>query len=64
MEGYGIPFGIEQYKEMASMQTKLKGKATINLNNHPYISRVFRGYHTETVDTRYTRGGGNDTDAK
>ncbi|WP_404472094.1 hypothetical protein LG301_15720 [Vreelandella venusta] len=64
IEGYGVPFGIEQYEEMASMLVKLKGKAIISLNDHPDIRRIFAEYHIETTDIRYTVGGGKGSDAK
>lgn len=63
-EGYGVPFDIEQYEEMASMLAKLKGKAIISLNDHPDIRRIFADYHIETTDIRYTVGGGKGSDAK
>lgn len=63
-EGYGAPFGIEQYEEMASILAKLKGKAIISLNDHPDIRRIFADYHIETTDIRYTVGGDKGSDAK
>jgi DNA adenine methylase len=63
-EGYGVPFGIEQYEEMACMLAKLKGKAIISLNDHPDIRRIFADYHLETTDIRYTVGDGKGSDTK
>ena len=63
-EGYGVPFGIEQYEEMASMLARLKGKAIISLNAHPDIRQIFSDYHIETTDIRYTVGGGKGSEAK
>jgi len=63
-EGYGVPFGFEQYEEMAKMIGEIKGKAIISLNDHPDIRRVFSGYHMETTDIKYTVGGGKGTEAK
>ncbi|MEM8310105.1 DNA adenine methylase, partial [Morganella morganii] len=44
-EGYGVPFGFEQYLEMAEMLKRLKGKAIISLNDPPDIRRCFTAYH-------------------
>ncbi|HGT3233084.1 TPA: DNA adenine methylase [Pseudomonas aeruginosa] len=63
-EGYGVPFGFEQYLEMAEMLKRLKGKAIISLNDHPDIRRCFADYHIETTDIRYTVGGGKGSDAR
>lgn len=43
---------------MARLLGEIKGKAIINLNDHPDIRRVFTGYHIETTDIKYTVGGG------
>ncbi|HEK0227397.1 TPA: DNA adenine methylase [Pseudomonas aeruginosa] len=63
-EGYGVPFGFEQYLEMAEMLKRLKGKAIISLNDHPDIRRCFTDYHIEATDIRYTVGGGKGSDAR
>ena len=63
-EGYGVPFGFEQYEEMAAMLKQLKGKAIISLNDHPDIRRCFADFHIETTDIKYTVGGGKGNDAK
>ncbi|WIX31259.1 DNA adenine methylase [Salinicola sp. JS01] len=62
-EGYGVPFGIEEYEQMADILGKLKGKAIISLNDHPDIRRVFANYHIESTDIRYTVGGGKGQEA-
>jgi hypothetical protein len=36
----------------------LKGNAIVGLNDHPDIRRAFDGYYIETVDVKYTVGGG------
>lgn len=63
-EGYGVPFGFEQYLEMAEMLKRLKGKAIISLNDHQDIRRCFTDYHIEATDIRYTVGGGKGSDAR
>ncbi|MGE8163016.1 DNA adenine methylase [Paraburkholderia sp. NPDC080076] len=57
-EGYGVPFPYEEYVAMAARLRALKGKAIISLNDHPAIRQAFDGFHIETVDIKYTVGGG------
>lgn len=57
-EGYGVPFGFEQYEQMAEVLGQIKGKAIVSLNDHPDIRRVFGRYHIESTDITYTVGGG------
>ncbi len=57
-EGYGVPFAFSEYEEMAKRLRTIKGRAIVSLNDHPDIRRAFEGFHIETVDIRYTVGGG------
>ncbi|ASL45143.1 Modification methylase DpnIIA [Burkholderia sp. AD24] len=57
-EGYGVPFAFGEYEEMAKRLRTIKGRAIVSLNDHPDIRRAFEGFHIETVDIRYTVGGG------
>lgn len=63
-EGYGVDFGFEQYELMAVMMKEIKGKAIISLNDHPDIRRVFKDFHIETTDIKYTVGGGKGSQAR
>lgn len=63
-EGYGVPFGFEQYRGLARLLCELKGKAIISLNDHSAIRECFAAYHIEATDTRYAVGGGKGSDAK
>lgn len=63
-EGYGVPFGFEQYEQMAEMLGQIKGKAIVSLNDHPDIRRVFGRYHIESTDITYTVGGGKGSEAR
>nr|WP_019366056.1 DNA adenine methylase [Pseudomonas luteola] len=62
-EGYGVPFGFEQFEEMARVLGQLKGKAIISLNDHPAIREVFSAYHIERTELKYTVGGGGKSPA-
>ncbi|WP_373388984.1 DNA adenine methylase [Pseudomonas alcaligenes] len=63
-EGYGVPFGFEQYEEMAEVLGQIKGKAIVSLNDHPDIRRVFGRYQIESTDITYTVGGGKGSEAR
>lgn len=63
-EGYGVPFGFEQYEQMALILKHLKGKAIVSLNDHPQIREAFTGFHMESTDIKYTVGGGSGSDAR
>lgn len=56
-EGYGVPFALEQYVEMAKVMRSLKGRAVVSLNDHADMREVFAGFATETLDITYTVGG-------
>ena len=59
-EGYGVPFGFEQYEEMAELVKTCKGKAMISINDHPDIRRVFDGLEMiDDLDIRYSVGNNN-----
>jgi DNA adenine methylase len=63
-EGYGVPFPYEEYIAMATRLRTLKGKAIVSLNDHPAIRRAFDAFHIETVDIKYTVGGGGKEAAR
>ncbi|MEO6917550.1 MAG: DNA adenine methylase [Collimonas sp.] len=52
-EGYGVPFGFEQYEEMASFMRTCKGKVMVSINDHPDIRQVFAGFHMMGLDIKY-----------
>lgn len=56
-QGYGVPFGIEQYQAMAGLARDMKGKAIISVNDHPDMREVFTGLDICTISTIYTVGG-------
>lgn len=49
---------------MATVLSKLKGKAIISLNDHPDIRRIFADYHIKSTDIRYTVGGSKGSEAR
>jgi len=57
-EGYGVPFGWDQYEAMASTLRTLKGRAILTINDHPAIRALFDWLHHDMVPIRHTIGGG------
>ncbi|RAP70027.1 D12 class N6 adenine-specific DNA methyltransferase family protein [Candidatus Erwinia dacicola] len=58
-QGYGVPFGLEQYDAMAELASRCKGKMIISVNDHPDMRRVFEGLEMTSVNTTYSVGGNN-----
>ncbi|WP_322104045.1 DNA adenine methylase [Paraburkholderia sp. J41] len=56
-EGYGVPFGIEQYELMAAVMTEIKGRAILTVNDHPAMRQIFSGLDFERTEIQYTVGG-------
>jgi DNA adenine methylase len=58
VEGYGVPFGIEQYHRMAEIMRTMKGKAILTINDHPDMREIFGDFTMKQVEINYTVGGG------
>ena len=58
VEGYGVPFGLEQYESLATTMRGLQGRALLTINDHPEMRRVFAGFRSVRLQTRYTIGAG------
>jgi DNA adenine methylase len=56
-EGYGVPFGIEEYEKIAQAMKAMKGGAILTINDHPDMRRIFSDFAMEIVDINYTIGG-------
>ncbi len=54
--GYGVDFGFENYERMAEFMRRCKGKVMVSINDHPDIREVFKGFHLEEVNIRYSVG--------
>lgn len=63
-EGYGQPFGIEQYDQMVEVLAKLKGRAILTINDHPDMRKRFDRFPGKTVGITYKIGGGKGADRK
>lgn len=55
-EGYGVPFGFEQYEAMAETMRSCKGKVMVSINDHPDIRRAFDGFHMHELGIKYSVG--------
>lgn len=55
-EGYGVPFGLDQYQALAAALASLKGRALLTINDHPDMRKVFAGFRLKRLTTRYTIG--------
>lgn len=61
-EGYGVPFEFSNYTEMAELMRTCKGKVIVSINDHPEIREAFKGLPMNTVDIKYSVGGGGKSD--
>lgn len=57
-EGYGVDFEFDNYARMADLAKSCKGKFVISVNDIPEMRMVFDGLVIESVDIKYTVGGG------
>ncbi|MCT9015069.1 DNA adenine methylase [Cupriavidus gilardii] len=53
-EGYGVPFGFENYVEMSEMMRTCKGRVMVSINDHPDIRAAFDGHHMMELDIKYS----------
>ncbi len=56
-EGYGVPFGLEQYDRMAELARTIQGKMIVSVNDIPEMRRAFAGLTLHEVGVTYTVGG-------
>ena len=57
-EGYGVPFTIDQYNDMAELMRSVKGRVVLSINAHPDMGNVFADFESRKVTLSYTVGGG------
>jgi len=63
-EGYGVPFGLDQYSRMAELGRSIQGKMIISVNDIPEMREAFEGFTMESVSIRYAVGGTQGRDEK
>lgn len=54
VEGYGVPFGFEQYEQMAEVMRTCGGKMMVSINDHPDIRRAFDGLVMHDLGIKYS----------
>ncbi|MRR56974.1 MAG: DNA adenine methylase [Deltaproteobacteria bacterium] len=57
-EGYGIKYGLDEYRQLAELMGRMKGKAVLSINDHPQMREIFRAFRMKPVSVDYTVGGG------
>lgn len=55
-EGYGVPFGLDQYDAMAELLRTMAGRAIVTVNDVPEMRAAFAGLTMERVAITYTVG--------
>lgn len=55
-EGYGVPFGLEQYTLLADKMRSMKGKSLLTVNDVEPMRKVFKGFQTKRVSITYSVG--------
>lgn len=48
-EGYGVPFELEEYRNLAAAMRVLKGKAVLSVNDVPEMRQAFSGLRLKSV---------------
>lgn len=63
-EGYGVDFPMSEYFRMAELAKSIKGKMVISVNDIPEMREVFAGLEMQSLDHKYSVGGGKRTPAR
>ncbi len=59
-EGYGLPFGFEEYEQIAKIMRTCKGKVMLSINDHPDMRTVFKEFRMIGLDIVYETGHSNN----
>ena len=55
-EGYGVPFGFEQYEQLAQMMGQTKARVMLSINDHPDIRACFKDFQQQELSIKYSTG--------
>lgn len=58
-EGYGGPFELAEYEQLAEAMARLSGRSILTINDHPEMRRIFDRFPARTVSIQHTIGGGH-----
>ncbi|MBN2711363.1 MAG: DNA adenine methylase [Planctomycetes bacterium] len=61
---YKERFSIEDHLRLENTLAGIKGTAIVSLNDHPQVRGIYRQWHIEEVETKYTIGKTTDRDEK
>lgn len=62
--GYGVEFGLEQYRHMADLARTMQGRMVISVNDIPEMNEAFAGLPTQRVDLSYSVAGARKSGKK
>ena len=54
--GYGVPFGLEQYQQLAALARSIHGRMIISINDVPDMRQTFAGLQQQRVEITYSVG--------
>lgn len=55
--GYGVPFDLAQYEQLAAAMAGARGVVVLTINDHPTMREVFGAFEQRDVAIDYTIGG-------
>ena len=54
--GYAVPFGHQDYLDLAAVLSSIKGRFVLSLNDHPKVREIFASHRIKTVSLKYSAG--------
>ncbi len=63
-EGYGVPFALDEYKQLAARMRTCAGRVMLSINDHADMRRVFDGFWTERIGITYSFGNCRTTERR
>lgn len=55
-QGYGTDFGLDQHQALASVLTRLRGRAILSINDHPAMRETYGAFRRRRLSTTYVMG--------
>lgn len=62
--GYAVPFGFEQYEQLAVAIKSMKGRALLTVNDHPDMRSVFDGLNIKRLTIKYSLASSAEAKSK
>ena len=54
--GYAVPFGHQDYLNLAEVLSSIKGRFLLSLNDHPEVRKIFSDFKFKSVKLKYSAG--------